>query len=126
MRPTSRDPVVHLELHTGNRHRASDFYTRLFGWYAETVEVGRCTYVSLKLGDGIDGGVVEHDGEGSLWLPYVEVADVVEVTERACGLGAAWCSSRVKARSAGGASSPSPRAPGSRSGSRRSAPSSAV
>ena len=76
MRPPSLDPVVHLELHTGNRARASDFYTRLFGWHAETVEVGHCTYLSLKLGDGIEGGIVEHDGEGSLWLPYVEVADL--------------------------------------------------
>ena len=89
MRPTSLDPVVHLELHTGNRARASDFYSRLFGWYAETVEVGRCTYVSLKLADGLEGGIVEHDGEGSLWLPYVEVADLLEVTERARWLGAA-------------------------------------
>ncbi len=89
MQPTPLDPVVHLELHTGNRARASDFYTRLFGWHAETVEVGHCTYLSLKLGDGIEGGIVEHDGEGSLWLPYVEVADLLEVTERARGLGAA-------------------------------------
>jgi predicted enzyme related to lactoylglutathione lyase len=89
MRPPSFDPVVHLELHTGNLARASDFYTRLFGWQAETVEVGHCTYVSLKLGDGIEGGIVEHDREGSLWLPYVEVADLMGVIERARALGAA-------------------------------------
>ena len=84
-----RDPVVHLELHTGNLARASDFYTRVFGWSAETVEVGHSSYLSLKLGDGIDGGIVEHDGEGSLWLPYVEVADLMHVIERARALGAA-------------------------------------
>jgi uncharacterized protein len=89
MRPPSLDPVVHLELHTGNRVRASDLYTRLFGWHAETVDVGHCTYLSLKLGDRIEGGIVAHDGEGSLWLPYVEVADLVEVIERARALGAA-------------------------------------
>jgi predicted enzyme related to lactoylglutathione lyase len=89
MRPPSLDPIVHLELHTGNRGRASDFYTRLFGWRAQTVEVGHCTYLSLKLGGGIEGGIVEHDGEDSLWLPHVEVADLMEVTERARGLGAA-------------------------------------
>jgi predicted enzyme related to lactoylglutathione lyase len=89
MRPTFLDPVVHLELHTGNRALASDFYTRLFGWYAETVEVERRTYLSLNLGDRIDGGIVEHDGESSLWLPYVEVSDLLEATERARGLGAA-------------------------------------
>jgi predicted enzyme related to lactoylglutathione lyase len=89
MRPPPRDPVVHLELHTENLARASDFYTRLFGWSAERVEVGRCTYLSLKLGNGIEGGIVEHEREDSLWLPYVEVADLVEVIERARALGAA-------------------------------------
>jgi predicted enzyme related to lactoylglutathione lyase len=91
MRPPALDPIVHLELHTGNRARASDFYTRLFGWRAETVEVGHSTstYLTLKLGGGIEGGIVEHDGEDSLWLPYVEVADLMAVTERARGLGAA-------------------------------------
>ena len=88
MRPPCLDPVVHLELHTGNLARASGFYTRAFGWSAETVEVGHCSYLSLKLGDGIDGGIVEHDTEGSLWLPYVEVADLLGVIERACALGA--------------------------------------
>jgi predicted enzyme related to lactoylglutathione lyase len=89
MHPPSFDPVVHLELHTGSLARAADFYTRLFGWGAETVEVGPRTYLSLELGGGIDGGIVEHDGVGSLWLPYVEVADLVDVIERARALGAA-------------------------------------
>jgi predicted enzyme related to lactoylglutathione lyase len=88
MRTLSLDPVVHLELHTGNLSHASDFYTRVFGWPAKTVEVGHCRYLSLKLGDGIEGGIVEHHGEDSLWLPYVEVADLVEVIERARALGA--------------------------------------
>jgi predicted enzyme related to lactoylglutathione lyase len=89
MRPPRLAPVVHLELHTGNLARASDFYTRVFGWSAETVEIGHCSYLSLKLGDAIDGGIVEHDGEGSLWLPYIEVADLMDVIERARALGAA-------------------------------------
>jgi len=60
----------------------------MFGWPAEAVDVAHCTYLSLKLGDGIEGGIVEHDGEGSLWLPYVEVADLGDVIERARALGA--------------------------------------
>jgi predicted enzyme related to lactoylglutathione lyase len=47
------------------------------------------SYLSLMLGDAIDGGIVEHDGEGSLRLPYVEVADLMDVIERARALGAA-------------------------------------
>jgi predicted enzyme related to lactoylglutathione lyase len=60
----------------------------VFGWSVETVEVGHCSYLSLKLGDGIDGGIVEHDGDGSLWLPYVEVTDLMGVIERARALAA--------------------------------------
>jgi uncharacterized protein len=82
------NPIVHLELHTGNLPRACAFYTRLFDWRAETIHVGSASYLSLGLGNGIEGGVVELDTERTLWLPYVEVDDVVEATKRARGLGA--------------------------------------
>jgi predicted enzyme related to lactoylglutathione lyase len=82
------NPVVHLELHTGNLPRACAFYTRLFGWPVERVDVGRGSYLALGLGDGIEGGVVERETERALWLPYVEVADVAEATNHARRLGA--------------------------------------
>jgi predicted enzyme related to lactoylglutathione lyase len=82
------NPVVHLELHTGNLPRACAFYTRLFGWPVERVDVGRGSYLALGLGDGIEGGVVERETERALWLPYVEVADVAEATNDARRLGA--------------------------------------
>ncbi len=82
------NPVVHLELRTGNLPRACAFYTRLFGWRAETVHTEAGDYVTLELGDRIEGGVVEHDTERRFWLPYVEVPDVAETTERARLLGA--------------------------------------
>jgi hypothetical protein len=82
------NPVVHLELHTGNLSRACAFYTRLFGWRAETIDAGCGSYLALELGSAIEGGVVERDTERPLWLPYVEVADVAEATQRARQLGA--------------------------------------
>jgi predicted enzyme related to lactoylglutathione lyase len=81
------DPVVHLELHTGNLPRACAFYTRLFGWRAERITAGSSSYMALGLG-GLEGGVVESDTESSLWLPYVEVDDIALTTERARALGA--------------------------------------
>jgi predicted enzyme related to lactoylglutathione lyase len=81
-------PVVHLELHTANLPRACAFYTGLFGWRAQRIRVGRSSYVSLALAPGIEGGILECEQERPLWLPYVEVADVVEATERARLLGA--------------------------------------
>jgi uncharacterized protein len=84
----TRNPVVHLELRTGNLPRACAFYTRLFGWRAETVGTDAGCYLALELGERLEGGVVEHATERAFWLPYVEVADVAEATERARLLGA--------------------------------------
>jgi predicted enzyme related to lactoylglutathione lyase len=89
MASASQNPVVHLELRTGNLPRACALYTQLFGWRAETVRMGSGCYLTLDLGDRIQGGVVEHDTERPFWLPYVEVADVGEVTQQALALGAA-------------------------------------
>jgi predicted enzyme related to lactoylglutathione lyase len=81
-------PVVHLELHTGNLARACDFYSRLLGWRPQRVETGGRSYVTLELGDGFGGGVVECGTRKALWLPYVQVADVAAATQRAQQLGA--------------------------------------
>ena len=87
-----RDPsnsVVHLELHTGDLARACAFYSRLCGWRPQRIDAGGGSYVALELGGGFGGGgVVECETVRPLWLPYVAVADVAEVTERARGLGA--------------------------------------
>jgi predicted enzyme related to lactoylglutathione lyase len=74
------NPVVHLELHTGDLARARTFYEDLLRWRAEQVS----GYWSL----GTGCGVVECDTPASAWLPYVAVRDVGSTTERARGLGA--------------------------------------
>jgi uncharacterized protein len=83
------NPVVHLELHTGDLERASAFYEQLFRWRAETIHTSRGSYHSLELGGRIEGGVAECETRRPLWLPYVAVDDVAEVTGRARRLGAA-------------------------------------
>jgi uncharacterized protein len=88
MTPAAANPVVHLELHTGNLPRACAFYTQLFGWHAEKIAVGSGSYLTLELGDWIEGGVVERETERALWLPYVEVANAADATDRARRLGA--------------------------------------
>jgi predicted enzyme related to lactoylglutathione lyase len=88
MASASTHPVVHLELHTGNLPRACGFYTRLFGWRLERIEMGSGSYLALDWGEGMEGGVVEHDTERAMWLPYVEVCDVTGATDRARDLGA--------------------------------------
>jgi predicted enzyme related to lactoylglutathione lyase len=80
--------VVHLELHTRDLLEARCFYRRLCGWREERVETSAGSYLAVGLGDAIGGGMVECPISRPLWLPYVEVRDIHETTERAQGLGA--------------------------------------
>jgi predicted enzyme related to lactoylglutathione lyase len=82
------NPVVHIELHTGNLPRACAFYEQLCRWRPEQVEAGCGSYLALEMGDGIGGGVVECQTKRPMWLPYVEVPEIIDVTERARRLGA--------------------------------------
>ena len=86
--PVSANPVVHLELHTGDLEGARDYYSGLCGWRPERIDAGGRSYLALEFGGGFGGGIVECGTRRPLWLPYVEVADVTRVTERARGLGA--------------------------------------
>ena len=81
-------PVVHLELHTGDLPGARAFYAGLCGWRPEQITVPSGSYLALEMGSALGGGIVECRARRPLWLPYVEVADVVEATERARELGA--------------------------------------
>jgi uncharacterized protein len=84
----SSHPVVHLELHTGDLPRARELYARLCGWRPEQIDAGGGSYLALELGERIGGGIVECETKRPLWLPYVEVAEIDEATERARALGA--------------------------------------
>jgi predicted enzyme related to lactoylglutathione lyase len=88
VKPATSKAVVHLELHTGDLRRASAFYEALCDWRPERIEAGSRTYHALELGV-FGGGIVECPTPRPLWLPYVEVAEIGDVTERARRLGAA-------------------------------------
>ena len=80
--------VVHLELHTGNLAEARRFYGQLCGWREEQVRTPAGSYLAVELGGTIGGGMVACRVERPLWLPYVEVGDVREMTDHARLLGA--------------------------------------
>ena len=88
MKPLRYNPVVHLELHTGDLPQASGLYAELCGWRPERIETRAGSYLSLELGGGFGGGIVECGTARPLWLPYVEVAEIAEATDRAGKLGA--------------------------------------
>jgi predicted enzyme related to lactoylglutathione lyase len=88
MGATSPQPVVHLELHTGDRAGASAFCAQLLDWRPETIETVAGSYLALDLGGEVGGGIVECRVRRPLWLPYVEVDQIEACTARAHGLGA--------------------------------------
>lgn len=81
-------PVVHLELHTGDLTHARAIYAQLCGWRPEWIATRSGSYLSLELGHGFGGGIVECGTQPARWLPYVEVPDIREATNRARDLGA--------------------------------------
>jgi predicted enzyme related to lactoylglutathione lyase len=87
MRSPAANPLVHLELHTGNLPRATAFYTRLFEWPPARIEACSRSYLSVDMGD-VGGGMVECATQRSLWLPYVQVPAIGQATRRAEELGA--------------------------------------
>jgi uncharacterized protein len=89
MAPASSNPVVHLELHTGDLPRARDFYAELCGWREERIDAGCGSYLALETGGRVGGGIVECGAGRPVWLPYVEVPEIVDATDRARRLGAA-------------------------------------
>jgi predicted enzyme related to lactoylglutathione lyase len=86
---TPSTPVVHLELHTGDLQRARAFYAQLCDWRPDRVDTRHGSYLTLELGGGLGGGIVECATERPLWLPYVEVTEIAQATDRARDLGAA-------------------------------------
>jgi predicted enzyme related to lactoylglutathione lyase len=87
MRPPS-NPVVHLELHTGDLAQARALYSELCGWRPESLDSAHGSYLALEMGRRLGGGIVECPTERPLWLPYVEVPHIELATERAQTLGA--------------------------------------
>jgi predicted enzyme related to lactoylglutathione lyase len=88
MPPEPANRVVHLELHTGELGAARAFYERLLGWQPQEITTCHGSYLSLQLGAGVGGGLVQCPTQRSLWLPYVEVGDVPQATAAACSFGA--------------------------------------
>jgi len=85
------NPFVHVELNTTDVNKAKDFYSKLFDWDLEDVEMGPSgTYTVIKVGEGTGGGLLKNPMPGvpSFWLAYVLVDDIGEATKKAGSLGA--------------------------------------
>jgi predicted enzyme related to lactoylglutathione lyase len=85
---SSPNPVVHLELHSGNLARACSFYSRACGWRIERVEAAHRFYHVLDWGGELEGGIVECGTRRAVWIPYLEVSQIEAATELARRFGA--------------------------------------
>src|SRR6202171_6164417 len=85
------NPFVHVELVTTDINQAKSFYGSLLDWKLEDVPMDSgMTYTLINVGEGTGGGMMKHPmpGAPSMWLPYVEVDDIVASTAKAKSLGA--------------------------------------
>jgi uncharacterized protein len=85
------NPFVHIELNTSDHPRAKEFYGKLFQWDLKDMDMGsHGSYTLIGVGQGTGGGMMQHPmpGAPSVWVPYVEVADLAAATRRAKDLGA--------------------------------------
>jgi uncharacterized protein len=85
------NPFVHVELNATDPEKAKAFYSNLFTWKLEDMQMGSgMTYTMIQPGEGTGGGLMKQmmPGAPSSWLAYVAVDDVKASTEKAKSLGA--------------------------------------
>jgi uncharacterized protein len=83
------NPFVHIELMSTDAGKAKAFYGKLFDWNLEDMPMGDMTYTMIKVGEGTVGGLMKNPipGAPSMWVPYVDVADLKAATDKAKSLG---------------------------------------
>jgi uncharacterized protein len=84
------------ELMTRDPEASKKFYTELFGWKAETMNMGPgLEYTFLKVGERSAGGLMRLTPEAgqapTSWMAYVTVADLPAAVAKAKALGAKVC-----------------------------------
>jgi uncharacterized protein len=87
------NPFVHLELNTPDLAKAKEFYSALFGWQFQDMDMGppAGVYSTFKPDTGPGGGMMSMPDGTHGWLSYVGVEDIKASTEKARSLGATIC-----------------------------------
>jgi len=94
---------VHIELNTTDPGKAKAFYGKLFDWQLTDMPMHDRTYTLIKVGEGTGGGIMQHPmpGQPSIWIPYVEVADLKAHTDKARTLGGTVIKEMVEVKDMG-------------------------
>src|SRR5258708_22614318 len=88
--------LVWTELTTTDTAKAGAFYTGLFGWKAEVMDMPGMPYTVFKRGTASAGGMMARQpgtpgNVPSSWLPYINVDDVDATVARTTALGGKIC-----------------------------------
>ncbi|MBL8359342.1 MAG: VOC family protein [Rubrivivax sp.] len=79
------------ELMTSDAGKAAEFYTALFGWTVETMNMGQGPYHVVKAGGTSVGGIMTMPPDAGpmppMWGAYVTVADADETVAKCQSLG---------------------------------------
>ncbi|HEY5812362.1 MAG TPA: VOC family protein, partial [Terrimicrobiaceae bacterium] len=74
---------------------SAKFYTELFGWTREDMDMGNFTYTMFKAGERAVGGMIKlpPDAESMpvMWMGYVTVENLENSVAKATELGAKVC-----------------------------------
>lgn len=83
------NPFCHVELQTTDLEQARRFYTGLFDWKLQEMEMDQGTYALIDVGEGTGGGMMTNPvpDAPSQWLSYIQVEDVAASTKKAKDLG---------------------------------------
>ena len=89
--------VEWCDLMSDDVDKARDFYTDLFGWNTEVMDVGTGPYTVFKAGETPVAGLMAKPPEGpgasapTAWTSYVSVDDVDACTARVADAGGVVC-----------------------------------
>jgi predicted enzyme related to lactoylglutathione lyase len=97
------NPFVHIELMATDVAKAKSFYGKLFDWNLEDMPMPDMTYTMINVGEGTGGGLMKNPmpNAPSMWVPYVDVADLAAATAKAKSLGATVLKENVEVGSHG-------------------------
>jgi predicted enzyme related to lactoylglutathione lyase len=101
--PMMANAFVHIELNTTDPGKAKAFYGKLFDWQLTDMPMDGKTYTLIKVGEGTGGGIMQHpmSGQPSIWIPYVQVADLKAQTDKARALGGTIIKEMVEVKDMG-------------------------
>ena len=82
------NPITHVEIQSKQQGKLVEFYSKLFGWSADTNNPMGYAMIDTKAGKGIGAGIGPTQNGKNFVTFYVDVTDLEATLKKAEGLGA--------------------------------------